>query len=60
MQLVDRQFDYPDGGGDDVDNGICGADFMKVNLLDGHSMDFCFRLGESRENVDAQRFNVGA
>ena len=34
------------GGADDVDDGIYGADFMKMHALDGDSMDRCLDLSQ--------------
>ena len=36
----------PDGGADDVDDGVDGADFVEVHLLDGHGVDVGFGLAE--------------
>ena len=52
MQFIYSQFRYADRGGDDVDDGIGGADFVKMHLIDGDAMNLRFRLGESGENID--------
>ena len=36
---------YPDGRAHNIDDGINGSDFMKVNLFLGGAMDPSFSLG---------------
>ena len=43
---IDAEMRASHGRTDDVDNGVDRADFVEVNLLDGHRMNFCFGLAE--------------
>ena len=48
-----------DRGGHDIDDGIRRADFVKVDVIDGDTMNFCFRLRQASKDRDAGCFNLG-
>ena len=45
------------GGADDVDDGVDRADFVEVNLLDGHRVNLRFGLTEQLKRAAGARFH---
>lgn len=40
-----------DGGADDVDDGVDGADFVEMNFFDGNVVDFGFGFAEAAKDL---------
>ena len=49
-----------DRRGHDVDDGIGGADFVEVNLVDGDAVNLGFGFGQAGENLDARFLDLEA
>ena len=54
---VDAQTVVADGGADDVDKGICGADFVEMDIFHGCAVDLGFGLGDLPEDAQAGVFD---
>ena len=47
----------PDCRRHDVHNRVCGANFVKMNIIGSHAMDFSFGLREPGKNPEAAFFH---
>ena len=43
---INAEMRAPHGRADDIDDGVDGADFVEVNLLDGHGVNLGFGFTE--------------
>ena len=48
-----------DGGADDVDDGVDGANFVEVDIFDGHGVDAGFGFAEELEGAGGASFYGG-
>jgi hypothetical protein len=58
--FFDRKRFRSHGGADDIHHGIDGADFVKVDLLDGSIVNLGFGLAQSFENANCGRLRRAA
>jgi hypothetical protein len=52
--LISQQFDAGQHA-DDIDDGIDSADFVEVDVVDGHAVDAGFDLADPGEDTDGPR-----
>ena len=58
-ELVDAHQIKTHACADDINDSINGADFVKVNFLDGHVMDASFRFAQSLEYLAGASRDAG-
>ena len=56
---VDAQQVEADDGADDIEDGVGGADFVELDLVDGGAVDVGFGFGEAAEDLAGFLFDPG-